>query len=185
MEEGPVEYHLDQVIEKLKGASKEQIAVFNQWAAVGLNQYHPDSVANFDLIIHGETIKASIKWNSEFPQYAMREKKHIAEDGGVSMAFFIMSVLLDYKYVIQSEIGEGVDYSFHKLAPEDDNFYKECHYIEISGILEQNDTNTIDKRIREKHNQIKRGSRNNGSSSVIVTLFQKPLSIKEIHNEGN
>lgn len=184
MEQESLEYHLDQVVDNLKGASKEQIIVFNQWAAVGLNKYHQDSVAQFHFVIHGKETALKIRWNSDFEQASMRERKHIAEDGGVSIAFFIMTMLLDYKYVMQSEIGEGVDYSFHKLYPDDDNFYKDGHFIEISGILQQSETNTLEKRIKDKHAQIKKGSRKDGSSSVIVTLFNKPLAIKEIHNEA-
>ena len=56
----------------------------------------------------------------------------ISEYGGISLAFFVMSVLLKYKYVIQSEVGEGVDYNFKIEKPRDNNFLDTSHYVEIS-----------------------------------------------------
>lgn len=105
----------------------------------------------------------------------------MAEDGGVSLAMFVMSVLLDYKYVHQSEIGEGVDYRFKKEAPSDDNFLQEGHFIEVSGILEESPTNNLKTRMKSKHQQIISGSRSDEKSSIIVTIFERPFTIKEIH----
>lgn len=57
----------------------------------------------------------------------------------------------------------------------------DSHYVEISGILEESKTNTLKGRIKDKHEQIKKGSKKDKSSSVIVTLFKKPINVKEIH----
>jgi len=107
----------------------------------------------------------------------------MANHGGVAMAWFVMSVLKDYTYVEQSEIGDGVDYRFKSVEPDDDdlNFLDDYHYVEISGILEESKTNTLKGRIKDKHEQIKKGGKKNKSSSVIVTLFKTPTTVKEIH----
>jgi hypothetical protein len=99
------------------------------------------------------------------------------------MAWFVMSVLLDYNYVEQSEIGAGVDYRFMKSEPNDDdlNFLDDYHYVEVSGILEELGTNTLKRRVKDKHSQIMRGSKQTEPSSVIVTLFCTPITVKEIH----
>lgn len=57
----------------------------------------------------------------------------------------------------------------------------DSHYVEISRILEESKTNTLKGRIKDKHEQIKKGSKKDKSSSVIVTLFKKPINVKEIH----
>jgi len=94
-----------------------------------------------------------------------------------------MSVLMDYHYVEQTEIGDGVDYRFMKSEPKDDdlNFLDEFHYVEISGILTESKTNTLKARLKDKHSQINRGGKNDKPSSVIVTLFELPKTVKEIH----
>jgi hypothetical protein len=96
---------------------------------------------------------------------------------------FIMSVILDFKYVEQSEIGDGVDYRFFKEMPDDNNlnFLDNDHFVEISGILEETKTNSLQRRLKEKHSQIERGGKRNESSSVIVSLFSEPISVKETH----
>ena len=181
MPENFVEYHLNQIVERLKGASPEQLTVFNQWAAVALDRYHQNSSAIFEFIIDNKNRECNLCWNSNFPKAAMREEVKIAEDGGVSLAFFVMSVLLGYRYVQQSEIGEGVDYGFQINTPDPENFFKDCHHVEISGLLEERGGNTLASRVKYKHGQIDKGSRKNDPSSVIVTHFKKPITVKEIH----
>lgn len=178
------ELHLDLLLDKLQGPPKEHIKVHNFWAAVGLDKYHKDSKAEFEFFIDGKSIKNILLWNSNFPKATMKEDKDIANHGGVAIAWFVMSVLLGYKFVEQTEIGDGVDYRFSKTEPNDDdlNFLDdEFHYVEISGILEENKSNTLTNRLKIKHNQINRGAKSSNSSSVIVTLFSKPITVKETH----
>ena len=113
----------------------------------------------------------------------MKEEIDIANHGGVALAWFVMSVLFDFGYVEQTEIGDGVDYRFMKSEPNDDdlNFMEDFHHVEISGILQESKTNTLKRRIKEKHDQINRGGKREESSSVIVTLFSEPKTVKEIH----
>jgi hypothetical protein len=124
-----------------------------------------------------------VAWDTDFPRAAMREKVDIANNGGVALAMFVMSVLLNYKYVEQTEIGEGVDYKFMEDEPDENdlNFLAKGHYVEVSGILEENESNTLDSRVKKKHQQIAKGSRNSETSSVIVTLFKQPKTVKEVH----
>lgn len=177
------EYDLNQTINTLIGPPKEQIIVQNFWAATALDKFHNNSSVEFEFVIHGESKRAILHWNSEFSKLAMKENKDIANQGGVALAWFVMSVLLNYKYVEQTEIGDGVDYFFRESAPNDDelNFLENNHYVEVSGILEESETNTLRKRIKDKHNQISKGNKSGESSSIIVTLFSKPKTVKEFH----
>lgn len=175
------EYHLDQTKTSLQGPTIEQIIVYNQWAATALDRYHQNSQTRFSFTIDSKELEIVLNWNSEFSKDAMRERKNIAENGGVALAMFVMSVLLDYHYLQQSEIGEGVDYRFQKERPNSDNFMQDSHFIEISGLLEETAKNKLSNRIKDKHKQIDKGIRRNGYSSVIVTQFDKPLTIKETH----
>jgi hypothetical protein len=175
-------HHLDETLAKLQGASKELLTVFNQWAAIALDQYHAGSRAELTLTIDGRPQNVILVWNSNFPKEAMRERKKMAEEGGLSLAMFVMSVLLNFKYVQQTEIGEGVDYRFQLEIPTSDNFLLGSHYVEVSGLLEESPTNTLKKRIEDKHKQIDRGRRSMAEpSSVIVTLFKGCTTVKELH----
>lgn len=177
------EYNLNQTVEKLKGPSKEHLIVHNQWAAIGLDKFHQNSTAEIELNLEGVMKKARLNWNSNFPKSTMKEEIDIANHGGVALAWFVMSVLLDFDYVEQTEIGDGVDYRFMKSEPNDDdlNFMEDYHHVEISGILQESKTNTLKRRIKEKHDQINRGGKREQQSSVIVTLFSEPKTVKEIH----
>ena len=176
-------YHIDNTKEKLRGPTEEQIIVYNQWAATAFDIFHSNSIAEILLVIDGNTKKVLLEWNSNFSKAAMKEEIDMANHGGVAMAWFVMSVLKGYKYVEQSHIGDGVDYLFKELEPNDDdlNFLNNSHFVEISGILQESKTNTLKGRIKKKHDQIKQGAKSNKSSSVIVTLFSQPKTVKETH----
>ena len=177
------QYHLNTTRTKLKGPTDAQIITCNQWAATALDKFHSNSEAEIIFEIHGTLTKAKLSWDSNFSKAAMKEEKDMANHGGVALAWFAMSVLLDYTYVEQTEIGDGVDYRFMKNEPSDDdlNFLNNFHHVEISGILQEAKTNTLKDRIKDKHKQIDRGGKRNESSSVIVTLFSQPKTVKEIH----
>ncbi|MEL7122203.1 MAG: hypothetical protein AAFO07_22330 [Bacteroidota bacterium] len=176
-------HSLSETIDKLKGPTKEQIIVGNQWAAVALNKFHNGSKANIEVVNANKSETLELKWDSDFSASAMVENVDMANHGGVALAFFLMSVLSDFGYVEQSEIGDGVDYRFKNQEPSDDdlNFLDDFHYVEISGILKETPSNTLKKRIKIKHGQINRGAKKDKSSSVIVTLFSQPQTIREIH----
>lgn len=175
--------HLDLTKNKLKGPTQEQIVVCNQWAATAFDKYHTNSNAEIEFNIDGTITKAILEWDSNFSKSAMKEKIDMANHGGVAMAWFVMAVIQELTYVEQSEIGDGVDYRFKSVEPDDDdlNFLDDYHYVEISGILEESKTNTLKGRIKGKHEQISRGGKKDKLSSVIVTLFNAPTTIKETH----
>lgn len=176
--------NLAATVNKLKGPTKEQIITCNQWAIVALERYHKNGMAAFEFDVDGVRYSSKITWNGKFPRSAMREKVDMANHGGVALAMFVMSVLLNYSYVEQTEIGDGVDYLFMENEPDEDdlNFLLNGHYVEVSGILEESSSNTLKARLRDKHRQIKKGAKSNKASSVIITLFQQPKTIKEIHS---
>lgn len=176
-------HNLEETVQKLKGPSREQIIVGNQWAAIALDKFHSDSRAK--VKVQNETVEDEIMltWDSDFPSAAMKENIDMANHGGVAIAFFLMCSLSNYSYVEQSEIGDGVDYRFKVDEPEDNdlNFLDVYHYVEVSGILEESPTNTLKRRIKIKHDQIRKGKKKDKPSSVIVTLFSQPQIVREIH----
>lgn len=174
-------YNLSQTVDLLDGFSKEQIIVFNQWAATGLDRYHKDSKATFKFLVDGEEKTLTLEWDSNFSKDAMVERRKIAEEGGVSLAMFVMAVLLDYRWACQTEIGEGVDYRFQKARPSIENFLANSHHIEVSGLLEESKSNTFKDRVKIKLGQIRKGNKQGQECSVVITLFSDPKTIKEAH----
>jgi len=178
-----ITYNLNQTLERLKGPTLAQMETHIQWAACALDRFHEGSGVLFSFEIDGEKQQIQLEWDSDFSKAAMQEDKDMANNGGVALAWFLMSVMKGFGYVTQTVIGDGVDYCFKAEEPlEDDlNFLDFPHYVEVSGILEESASNTIKKRLKQKHDQISRGNKKNQSSSVIVTLFNAPLTVKELH----
>ncbi len=175
-------HHLDETLQVLKGPTAAQITVNNQWAAVALEMFHSPSNAILQFHVDGNSGQIDLRWESTFSRAAMKEEVYMAFHGGEALAMFIMSVICGYGHAGQSEIGTGVDYWFTKEEPNDDdlNFLDNYHYVEISGILKESKPNTLKGRIKDKHKQIDEGGKQD-KSSVIVTLFSEPKTVKEIH----
>ena len=165
--------HLNEVLDKLKGPTREQLIVGNQWAVSALERYHHEGLAKFEFVVDGIRHTSKISWDSSFSRAAMQERIDMAHHGGVALAMFLMAVHLDYGYVEQTEIGQGTDYKFMKMPPSDDdlNFMQGGHYVEVSGLLEETGSNTLRSRITDKHAQIRRGRGIKREASVVVTLF--------------
>lgn len=174
---------LEHTVKKLKGPSQEQIITCNQWAIVALERYHSNEMVAFEFEVDGVRYSSKVTWNGKFSRAGMREKVDMANHGGVALAMFVMSVLLNYSYVEQTEIGDGVDYKFMENEPDENdlNFLAGGHYVEVSGILEENESNTLSARLKKKHQQIRRGAKNGEASSVIITLFRQPKTVKKVH----
>lgn len=175
-------HHLNETLKALKGPTEAQITHNNQWAAVALDKFHASSNAVLQIEVDGKLGQIDLKWDSNFSKAAMKEEVYMAFHGGEALAMFIMSVICGYGHAGQTEIGTGVDYWFMREEPGDDdlNFLENHHYVEISGILKESKTNTLKGRIKEKHKQIDEGGKQN-KSSVLVTLFSEPKTVKEIH----
>jgi hypothetical protein len=176
-------YHLDMTLNALTGPTQEQIVVQNQWAATALDCYHSNSKVLIELDIDGSATVANLEWDSNISKATMKEKTDMAHFGGIALAWFVMSVLSDFHYVEQTEIGTGCDYRFRKVQTSDDdlNFLDDFHYVEISGILEESPSNTLTGRIKRKHEQLDKGGMRGKTSSVVVTLFSQPKTVKQIH----
>ncbi|MDP2235026.1 MAG: hypothetical protein Q8J88_01210 [Bacteroidales bacterium] len=179
------QYNINETLEKLSGPTPEEIIVKNQKAITALDLFHKSSRAKFKFSIDGTLHKTEIAWDSNFQKNASRDKRQLAENGAISFAWFLMSVLLDYSHLEQTEQKDGTDYFFMKeIPPEDDlNFLKNSHYVEISGLLEEKGSNTLKKRLKDKHGQISRGRKADQPSSVIVSLIKFPNVIKDLHHE--
>ncbi len=93
------EYSLNQTLDNLKGPTLEQIVFHNQWAAVAFDRFHLNSQSSIKFILDGVEKLVNLKWDSKFSKSAMKEDVDMANHGGVAMAWFVMSVILDYSYV--------------------------------------------------------------------------------------
>ncbi|MEP7268493.1 MAG: hypothetical protein ABI844_12770 [Saprospiraceae bacterium] len=178
------EYLLSDTLKHLTGPSKEQIIVNNQWASVAFGKYHANNIVKIKLLVNEGNEHFQLKLESSFSKAAMKEEKYMAFHGAESLAWFLMSVLNGYKYLSQSEIGEGCDYRFYKDIPNDANLNflsEEFEFIEISGIMEESKTNTIRIRLKQKHLQLTKGTKRDEPSSIIVSLFKQPTIVKVKH----
>jgi hypothetical protein len=177
------EFHLDETAEMLRrGASRESILTNNQWAAVGLDHFHNGSTAEFLFRVDDTEQRIVLRWNSNFEKLSMRETKYIAEHGGISLTYFLMSVLLGYRTVVQTEIGDGVDYMFSKdeIVNHEDVFALEGVFVEVSGIYD-GDSGTVLNRVRHKHGQIAAGGRREAPSAVSVACLSSAETRYEAH----
>lgn len=95
------------------------------------------------------------------------------EDGATYIAIVIISYLTPLKVIKRSVKGTGFDYWLGEK--EDQNYpFQEKARLEISGILQENATNSVEKRVKIKLNQVKQSDSLKLPAYIVVVGFGKP-----------
>jgi hypothetical protein len=91
-----------------------------------------------------------------------------------AVALLLVRELTDYNGVEQAAIGTTIDYWLaDKEASDDDLIFNHTARLEVSGILRQNDNNSVAKRLHSKLNRLKSGL----PAIIIIVEFSRPWSM--------
>lgn len=123
------------------------------------------------------TTAFTINWNgtvTEELQRAYADMSKATDFAACTLALLLVRELTEYLPVEQSVIGTTIDYWLASKKPEDDLIFNHTARLEVSGILCENEENTIDKRIKQKINRLnpKKGL----PALIVVVEFSKPQS---------
>jgi len=152
--------------------------------AVGF--YKLNCMACFHNQDHASGIKLKVEYENKCQEFEVcwsgkmtsQQKKNYADlnratdHAACAIALLLIKELTELTAIEQARIGTSVDYY---LIPktQDKNLIvnQAAGRLEISGILCQNENNTVDKRIKEK---LKRLKPNNLPTFIVVVEFSKP-----------
>lgn len=106
------------------------------------------------------------------------------EFGAEAIAFFITTTYTQYERVLRSSTTTGIDYWLGYKSPELDFPFQRAARLEVSGIMEEKGTNTLDRRINAKFKQTKQSDNTSLPVYVVVVVFNR-LMAKMAVNDVN
>ena len=104
---------------------------------------------------------------------AYLDDKKLVDFGACAIALLLIPKLTDYRAIQQSALGTTIDYY---LAPQDQNgdlIFNHAARLEVSGILKESETNTVENRIKSKLRRLKESRL---PTYVIIVEFSQPWS---------
>lgn len=128
------------------------------------------------------TFKESIQltWKSQVSVLMLRAWQNqidVANFAAVGLSLLLVCELTEFKSFETGIIGTGIDYwmSSQKYISDLDIFDKEAR-IEISGILKETKSNTVNMRLNLKKKQIKKSDSSNTPAWIAIVEFSSPKS---------
>lgn len=118
----------------------------------------------------------NLNWVTKVNTQGYKERKKFTEKGAEAMSFFLAINLTDYEVVEESSIGTGIDYwlgydeSHQNFDPN--NFFQAR--LEISGILSETKTNSVQSRVRSKSLRTKRSDSIGIPAYISIVEFSNP-----------
>lgn len=116
-----------------------------------------------------------LNWTSLVDQQVIRNWKDLQEAteyGATAIAILLANELTEFNCIERSSKGLGFDY----WLGEEDNLglFQNKAKLEISGILKETETNTLEGRTKTKENQTKKSAFLNMNAHICVTEFSNP-----------
>ena len=138
------------------------------------DQNHDSGVT---LRIEGELNESIIfQWSTEVSfqiKDTWNDLQEATEYGATYLAVLIIHYFTPLKVIKRSRKRTGFDYWLGEK--EDENYpFQEKSRLEISGILQENKRNSVDKRVKEKLNQTKQSDNLNLPAYIVVVGFHQP-----------
>jgi hypothetical protein len=93
-----------------------------------------------------------LNWKKKVNKNGWKEPIKFTESGAVAISFFLTRKLTEFNVIEEALIGTGVDYwlGYDDTHPNFDKLNFINARVEISGILEEKGTNTLEARVRKK-----------------------------------
>lgn len=119
--------------------------------------------------------RLTLNWNSAVNTQVKRnwtDNEEATEYGATAIAILLVKYLSNYECIERSSKGLGFDYW---LGEEDTlEIFQRKARLEISGILKESSTNTVENRTKIKENQTKKSSFLNMTAHICVMEFSNP-----------
>lgn len=124
--------------------------------------------------------KYKIRWpDSDIDIHKIRQHYNIDDAlpfGAEAIAFFVCIANTDYDCLHRAIKKTGIDYWLGFKNTNPNLPFHNSGRLEVSGILSENDNNTIDRRIKEKLTQASQSEKTSLPVYIVVVAFDKPYA---------
>ena len=156
---------------------EEAVGFYKQNCMVAF--HHNGHSSGVILAVHGNDIvvRFEICWTGETTEQlirAYRDPIRLADNAACAIALLLIRKMTPFTAVEQSVVGTTIDYYLARQDRSDDLIFNNVARLEVSGILTENEENTIDRRIAEKRRRLRHEADLN--DFIVVVEFGRPWS---------
>jgi hypothetical protein len=137
---------------------------------------------------NGDNLHAVIWTETEDNFLKIRESLNFddaIEFGAEAIAFFITTTYTEYEKVLRSSTTTGIDYWLGHKSPDLGLPFQQAARLEISGIMEEKGTNTLDRRVNSKFKQTKQSDSTSLPVYVVVVVFNRLVAKMAVNHVNN
>lgn len=158
------------------GISKEAVGFFKQNCMVCFNNQGHLSGVKLPIYYENGNDIFEILWEGEVTEELIRiygDLRRATDNAACALALQFINKITEYTAFEQSSIGTSIDYYLTRQK-EDILIFNRAARLEVSGILEENEGNTVEGRISRKIKRLK--DDDDLPTFIIIVEFSKPWS---------
>jgi hypothetical protein len=138
------------------------------YSGIEMDVYHNQTCDIFTINWQGEVTEKLRKMH--------RDQNKLVDFGACAIALLLVPEITKFKVTEQSAIGTTIDYYLTPQIEDDTLIFNHAARLEVSGILKENEKNTIDKRVKDKIKRLKPHPAGELPTFIIVVEFSKPCT---------
>ncbi len=135
-------------------------------SGVGLRVRYEDYDRLYEVYWSGDATEQLLRNYSRVPR--------VTEDAACAIALLLVRELTEFTGVEMSSLGTTIDYYLAPQNQDKDLIFNRTARLEATGILEENEQNTVESRIKQKLRRLK--PERDLPTFIVVVEFSKPWS---------
>jgi len=161
------------------GLTPAKAGTFLEAASVCLDRHHKSPI-NFSIANFSDTIDTIVEWDTPTDRVkaAHANRTDATEEGAYACVIAAVEIALHLYAVRRAETGTGADYY---LGPCDQELQdlENCYRLEVSG-TDSPSKSAVDRRLREKVEQARRGNSNLPAIAGVVGSQVKVILLEDV-----
>jgi hypothetical protein len=168
---------LESLADGVPAIPEAAVGFYKQNCVVALHQNgHRSGVS---LAVHRDEtlVRFEVCWTGEATEQllrAYRDPIRLADHAACAIALLLVRELTEFTAIEQSVVGTTIDYYLGRKDASDDLIFNNVARLEVSGILTENEHNSVDRRVAEKRRRLRREK--DLPDIIAVVEFGRPWS---------
>jgi len=168
--------HLESLEDGIPVIPKQAAGFYKQNCMICLdNQRHKSGVRLKVKHYDDSDVVFQVLWDDEVTDELRRAYADLVratENAACAIALLLVREITDFTAIEQASRGTTIDYYLSYREETDELIFNHAARLEVSGILQEDGSNTIDGRIKGKQRRLKPGL----PTFIIVVEFSYPMS---------
>lgn len=150
---------LDDLEAMAPGIHESHAALMKASCTAALLMHNHVSNVTMPTVFPDEECMVTVRWTGGVTKddlYKFSDRSKRIDFAAQAIALLIVPEMTQYNAIYQSATGDGIDYYLARDGSDPDLIFNDTARLEISGIDVESPSNTIQKRVNEKTNRLKR-----------------------------